>query len=155
MISWLEPCGSTGKLGRIALICALTYAAACGGRKVAPVEDLSGKEDLSRFALFSLGGTRDGDRLDAQAAFSDSSSMLLLEMRFTVGVPTSLKSGTWRWTRNNNTEEGTVVSKSVTFLGGQSGAPSLGGTFELLDAGGGARYRVNIPVTELRSSYRR
>jgi hypothetical protein len=82
--------------------------------------------------------------------FTDSSSILTIEMRFRIGSPTTLSAGTWQWTRNNRRTEGTLASRSVTFLGGQDGPPSIGGTFDLTGPDGSARYRVTIPVTRLR-----
>jgi len=122
--------------------------AACGARHPA-VEDLNTHENLSLFKLHSLRGTRDGDRLSAQAVFSDSSSILTLEMHFAIGSPTRLDSGVWRWSRNNQIMSGGISARSVTFLGGQDGPPSIGGTYDLLEQDGAARYRVSIPVTAL------
>jgi hypothetical protein len=127
--------------------CALLVA--CGGTKRASVEDLTAHENLSLFQLHSLRGTRDGDRLQAQAVFSDSSSILTMELNFAIGSPTQLGSGTWRWSRNNQMMSGAISARSVTFLGGQDGPPSIGGAYDLLDSGGNARYRVTIPVTAL------
>jgi hypothetical protein len=129
------------------LSCALLLAA-CGAKRPA-VEDLTAHEDLSLFKLHTLRGTRDGDRLQAQAVFSDSSSILTLEMHFAIGSPTKLESGTWRWTRNNQIMGGNIGARSVTFLGGQDGPPSIGGTYDLLDQDGSPRYRVTIPTTAL------
>lgn len=89
----------------------------------------------------------------AQAMISDSSSILTLEMRFAIGSPTKLESGAWRWSRNGDLQQGTLAARSVTFLGGQDGPPSVGGTFDLLAADGAARYRVNIPVTVLKERW--
>ena len=130
------------------LVVNLVLLAACGGRKHAALEDLTGHEDLSFFKPGSVQGTRDGDRLDTQALFTDSSSMLTVQMRFEIGAPTRLVSGLWRWTRNNGATSGTVAERSVDFLGGQSGPPSFGGTFDLL-FDGTPRYRIRIPLTEL------
>jgi hypothetical protein len=107
-------------------------------------------ENLSLFTLQSLRGTRDGDRLRTQAVFSDSSSILTVEMRFAIGSPTTLESGAWKWARNNQMLSGSVAARSVTFLGGQDGPPSIGGTFDLLSTDGVVRYRVTIRVTELK-----
>jgi hypothetical protein len=131
------------------MCCALVLAG-CGGSKRPAVQDLSGRENLSLFALQSVRGTRDGDRLQARATFSDTSSILTVEMRFAIGSPTRLESGTWRWSRNNQLQSGTVTARSVTFLGGQDGPPSIGGTFELVGPDGAALYRITIPVTELK-----
>ena len=133
---------------RLKLLCCALLLAACGARRPA-VEDLTTHAGLSLFKLHSLRGTRDGDRLRAQAVFSDSSSILTMEMHFAVGSPTRLDSGTWRWSRNNQVLDGSIAARSVMFLGGQDGPPSIGGTFDLLDSAGVARYRVTIPTTAL------
>ena len=138
-------------IGKPILLCiAAVFLVACGGTKHSPVEDLTHREDLSLFKLQSARGTRDGDRLRTRVMFSDSSSILTVEMRFAVGSPTTFESGTWRWNRNNQLLIGIVTARSVTFLGGQDGPPSIGGAFDLLDSGGAPLYRVNIPLTELK-----
>ena len=63
-----------------------------------------------------------------------------------LGVPTHVESGTWR----GFGEQGTVRERSSTFLGGQSGPPSIGGRFDLRGPDGADRYRVTIPVQELK-----
>ena len=128
--------------------------AACAPSKHPPVEDLAGHEALSSFALHSLAGTRDGDHLHTQAIFSDSSSILTVELHFAVGSPTTLESGAWRWSRGGQLQTGSVNSRSVTFLGGQDGPPSIGSTFDLVSPDGVALYRVNIPVTQLKTRWR-
>jgi hypothetical protein len=95
-------------------------------------------------------GTRDGDRLDAEAVFADGASMLTVKMSFAIGAPTKLKSGQWQWVREGGLTSGTVTERSVMFLGGQDGPPSIGGRFDLLDSDGIAKYRVTIPTTELK-----
>lgn len=132
------------------LLCSLVLLVSCGSHNHPAVEDLSHREDLSYFKLGSLKGTRDGDRLDAQAIYTDSSSILDVEMHFEIGVPTRLSSGTWRWNRNNNVSSGPVLQHSISFLGGQSGPPSLGGSFDLVQAAS-PRYRITIPLTELKA----
>ena len=131
------------------LFCCALLLTACGGTKHPAVEDLTTHQDLSLFRLHSLRGTRDGDRLQAQATFSDTSSILTVELLFAIGSPTRLETGTWRWSRDNQMMSGSVAQRSVTFLGGQDGPPSIGGAFDLLGAGGAPRYRVNIPVSAL------
>lgn len=134
--------------------CVCLVLAACGSAKAPAVQDLTRGENLALFKLGSLRGTRDGDRLEAQAMFTDSSSMLTIDMLFAVGTPTTLQSGAWKWTRNNRLMTGKVAGRSVTFLGGQDGPPSIGGTFDLLGPGGAAEYRVTIPLTELKTRLR-
>ena len=134
---------------RIPLACVLLFLAACGVHRPA-VEDLSGSADLSLFKLQTVRGARDGDRLAAQALISDSSSMLTIDMHFAIGSPTQLESGTWNWTRAGQVGSGSVSARSVTFLGGQDGPPSIGGSFDLLNTDQKPLYRVNIPTTELK-----
>jgi hypothetical protein len=131
---------------RAAILCLLL--AGCGHHEKTPLQDLSGHEDLSRFKIQSVTGVRDGDRMNAQVLISDSSSILTLDLHFAVGSPTTLQSGTWHWSRPNGLLGGTVSAPSVTFLGGQDGPPSIGGTFTLL-VGSSEAYRVNLPLTAL------
>jgi hypothetical protein len=126
----------------------LLALAGCRGREAKPVEDLSGAADVSRFVLSSIRGTRDGDRLDVRAVFGgDAGGLIRVDLRFTIGVPTSLRSGTWTGLASG----GDVRERSVTFLGGQSGPPSIGGRFDLVAPDGSARYRVTIPLQELKN----
>jgi hypothetical protein len=118
-----------------------------------PLQDLSGHEDLSRFTIQSVRGLRDGDRLAARVLISDSSSILTLDLHFAIASPTTLESGNWRWSRPSGLLNGTVSARSVTFLGGQDGPPSIGGTFDLTGANGAA-CRVTIPLTVLPRSFR-
>ncbi len=135
----------------VLILCALL--AGCTHSVQPPLEDLSGHEDLSRFTIQSVHGLRDGDHLAAQVLISDSSSILTLDLHFAVGSPTTLESGTWRWSRPAGMLHGTVSPRSVTFLGGQDGPPSIGGKFDLNGAGGAA-YRVNLPLTALPRPFR-
>jgi hypothetical protein len=127
--------------------------AGCGRPARPLLQDLSGREDLSRFKLQAVRGLRDGDRLATQVLISDSSSILTLDLHFAIGSPTTLESGTWKWSRPGGLLNGTVSARSVTFLGGQDDPPSIGGTFDLTGPGGYA-YRVTIPLTVLPRSFR-
>jgi hypothetical protein len=111
-------------------------------RPPAPVEDPNGSRDVSRFSLTDIRGTRDGERLIVRAIYGDGTRELALDLHFKVGVPTKLQAGTWSGLGAN----GIVRERSVTFLGGQSGPPSIGGRFDLLGPGGRLEYRINIPV---------
>ena len=128
--------------------------AACAPSPSVPLRDLSGHEDLSRFTLQSVHGVRDGDRMNVQVLISDSSSILTLDLHFAIGSPTKLESGTWRWPYPTGLREGPVSARSVTFLGGQDGPPSIGGAFDLTGPGGYS-YRVTIPLTVLPRHYSR
>jgi hypothetical protein len=127
--------------------------ASCAHSERRPLQDLSGHEDLSAFTIQSVRGVRDGDRLAAQVLVSDSSSILTLDLHFAIGSPTTLQSGTWVWSRPSHLLKGTVSARSVTFLGGQDGPPSIGGRFDLTTSEG-AVYQVNLPLTVLPRSFR-
>ena len=118
----------------------------CSRPPVQPVIDLSGRQDVSRLAITSLKGTRDGDRLDVQVVYGDGSRQLRADLRFKVTPPTRLESGTW----SGLAGEGSVQQRSVMFLGGQSGPPSLGGRFDLLGTDHRPLYRVTIPLQPLK-----
>jgi hypothetical protein len=144
----------TARFLYVVLLGAAFALAGCRASEPTAVQDLAGREDLSLFKLHAIAGTRDGARLSTQAIFSDSSSILTIEMHFAVGSPTTLESGSWRWQRSGRLLNGPVSARSVTFLGGQDGPPSIGGTFDLLDASGAARYRVHLPVTALKTGWK-
>lgn len=126
----------------------LLLVASCASPDRRPLRDLSGHEDLSGFTIQSVRGVRDGDRLAAQVLISDSSSILTLDLHFAIGSPTTLASGDWRWSRPGRLLNGTLSARSVMFLGGQDGPPSIGGTFDLT-ATDGSIYRVTLPLTAL------
>ena len=136
---------------RLLPCCVIVFMAACARPPRQPIEDLNGRENLSSYRLRQVRGTRIGDRLDAEATFGDGSSNLTVEMRFLIGAPTKLESGHWQWTRDGRLLNGTVAERSVMFLGGQDGPPSLGGRFDLHDSAGAAAYRITIPTTELKT----
>lgn len=118
---------------------------ACGSRQMTPVEDLSGTRDAANFALTSLKGTRDGDRVAVHAVYGDGSRSLTVRLQFKLTPQAKLERGTWAGFAG----EGSVQERSVTFLGGQSGPPSIGGRFDLIGAGDRAIYRVMIPLQPL------
>ncbi|MBV9771186.1 MAG: hypothetical protein JOZ32_16560 [Bryobacterales bacterium] len=128
------------------VLCLFLTACVHSGRPA--LQDLAHHEDLSGFKIQSVQGVRDGDRLNAQVLISDSSSILTLDLHFAIGSPSRLESGDWRWARPGHLLNGTVSARSVTFLGGQDGPPSIGGTFDLAGPDG-SLYRVIVPLTVL------
>jgi len=130
----------------VALLFSAALLISCGRGERPPVQDLTGAGDVSAYRLTDLRGTRDGATLGAAATYTNlNSSTIQVSLRFAIGSPTTLTSGTW----SANGETGTVSARSITFLGGQASNPSLGGTFDLLQKDGAARYRVRFPTTEL------
>lgn len=133
------------------LICLVL--AGCARPEKQALQDLSGGEDLSRFKIESVHGVRDGDRLNAQVLISDSSSILTLDLHLLIGPRTTQKLSRWQWSRPDGLLSGAVAAREITFLGGQDGPPSIGGTFTLL-VGSREAYRVNLPLTVLPRSFR-
>ena len=128
-------------------IVSLLVLTGCGSRHSNPVEDLGGKSDASAFVLRSVKGTRDGERLHVQAFYqAGASQSLQVDLQFNVTPPARLSSGSW----NGPEGEVRVRQRSVTFLGGQSGPPSIGGKFDLIGRNDQPMYRITIPLQELK-----
>ena len=127
-------------------VASLIILIGCGSEPSKPVESLSGTHDTSAFVLRSLKGTRDGERLEVHALYGDGSQSLIVRLHFNVTPPAKLASGTW----TDAAVKGEVRQRSITFLGGQSGAPSIGGRFDLIGPDDRPLYRVTIPLQELK-----
>jgi hypothetical protein len=128
-------------------LASLIIASGCRSEPSKPVEGLGGTYDVSAFVLSSLTGARDGERLEVHAMYGDGSESMMVRLHFNVTPPARLVSGTWTGVAGS----GEVRQRSVTFLGGQSAAPSIGGRFDLVEPGGRPLYRVTIPLQELRN----
>ena len=128
-----------------ALAC-LVFLAGCGSEPAKPVESLGGTAEVSAFELTSLKGTRDGERLEVHAVYGDGRQSLTVRLQFNVTPPARLTAGTWSGLAGG----GNVNQRSVTFLGGQSGSPSIGGRFDLLGPDNHPVYRVTVPLQELK-----
>ena len=126
----------------------VVFLIACGSQQMKPVEDLSGTRDAAGFTLTSLKGTRDGDRVAVQAVYGDGSRSLTVHLRLKLTPQAKLERGTWAGLAG----EGSVQERSVTFLGGQSGPPSIGGRFDLIGSGDRPLYRVSIPLQPLQDT---
>ncbi len=122
----------------------------CRNIEDATIENLREESTLTDYQMISLTGRRDGDRLPVRLVFEASSSHLRMDLLFRIGVPTRLESGQYHWQRQDEVLEGRVRASSVTFLGGQSDNPNLGGVFQLLSAGGDPIYKVTLPTSEVK-----
>lgn len=136
-------------IGSLAFGCAVLLCAGCA-KPPQLVQDLSGRENLSDYKLTIVRGMRDGDLLTAHLGYSNGPSSLLVDLRFTIGSPTTLRAGSWIRARTGQfPTTGSVAARSIMFLGGQNDSPSIGGTYDLLDSNGTAAYRIFIPTTQL------
>lgn len=121
----------------------------CARPPAQPVVDLGGSQDVSHYELTALKGTRNGDQLDLLAVYGGPDDHLSVELHFQVTPPTHLTSGTWTGLGLG----GSVHERASKFLGGQSGPPSLGGTFDLLGPANQPLFRVTIPLQPLKIAY--
>lgn len=128
-------------------MCAFLFC--CRGPGQATIERLEDGEELGSYQKQSLEGFRDGDRLRAELIFTAPCSSLTMKMHFQIGVPTRLVSGYYRLQQEDRVMEGSITASSVTFLGGQSDLPNLGGVFRLLSPDGSPLYKVTVPTSEL------
>jgi hypothetical protein len=70
-------------------------------------------------------------------------------MNFVIGVPVRLETGDYVWQRAGAPQiQGSIRAENVTFLGGQDGPPSLGGSFQLI-ANDLPLYDVKVPTTQI------
>ncbi len=135
---------------RSVILCLAAVLMAACSKPPKPVEDLTGHMDVSGYNLTLMKGHRDGDRLTAQAGLSNGSASFLLDLRFTIETGAQLQSGQWKWLGpGGESKSGAVDAKSIMFLGGQNGPPSIGGTYYLLSSDGAPWFRVTIPATPL------
>ena len=122
----------------------------CRNIEEARIENLQEKSTLTDYQMISLSGRRDGDRLPVRLVFEAPSSNLRLDLLFRIGVPTRLESGQYHWEGQDEVLRGRVRASSVTFLGGQSDNPNLGGVFQLFSASADPIYQVTLPTSEVK-----
>ncbi|MBI2822183.1 MAG: hypothetical protein HYX74_08155 [Acidobacteria bacterium] len=133
--------------GRLLLLLISAALTRCGDPGEARIETLGEKPEQLAYRMESLTGMRDGDVLRARLVFTAESARVVADMLFRIGVPTRLESGRYSWEREGRRFEGPVREVSVTFLGGQSDRPSLGGIFLLLRDDGVPLSRIVLPTT--------
>ena len=106
------------------------------------------------YRLASVESRRDGYVTEARFGLVDNAGVVLhLVLRVAVDPVARLEKGSWSRTAGAESEAGEVMPIQVEFLGGQGSGASVGGRF-LLQADGGARYRVTLPPTAPAPEYR-
>src|SRR4051794_5376753 len=135
------------KFPAFAALSALLFVA-CGSQQTKPVQVLSGTREAAEFALTSLKGTRDGERVAVQAVYGGGSQTLTVHLHFKLLPQAKLERGTWAGPAG----QGRVQERSVTFFG-QSGPPSIGGRFDLIGSGDQPLYRVSVSLCSLRRTH--
>jgi hypothetical protein len=132
----------------------------CSRDNTATVVELSGQQPTPLpLRLASLTGVRAGYLVNATLQFtalsqqtSADASQLAVRVVLRVGIPTTFERGDYELVLQGERHAGPVTSPSLTFLGGQGGNPSIGGTFVLHDSDGAPAYRVTLPNTVMRRS---
>jgi len=129
-------------------------ASGCRGGGVT-VEERTAEGWQSRpYRLASVESRRDGYVTESRFHLvNDDAEQLRLVLHVAVDPTARLEMGRWSRTAGERVEEGEVVPIQVEFLGGQGSGASVGGRF-LLQEGGEARYRVQLPPTAASPSYR-
>ena len=128
-------------------------AMGCGGEEGA-VFEASGKDwQPAPLDIVSIDGVRDGEKIRVTYLYGGAGDAVLeMELVVVVDPRPSLDTGSWFYRGPTGQAEGTVAPKSLKFLGGQGGAPSVGGTF-ILNDGGKPRFKVVLPPTPVRKGY--
>jgi len=71
-----------------------------------------------------------------------------MDLQVRLGPPIIFVSGSYRADFGGYRSEGPVICDSLSFLGGQTALPSVGGVFRLQDSAGHTIYRVSLPATQ-------
>jgi len=94
-------------------------------------------------------GVRDGALVKAEARFVDGNDMVTMNMTLFLRPPAEFQSGTYQAVIAGMMNSGNVECPSLTFQGGQTALPTVGGVFILKDENNRPLYRVRIPATTL------
>ena len=115
------------------------------------LEILEGTEwvELGPVIVQSVTGRREGADVNATGVFTQARNRMTLSLEFVLGPPPRFVRGTHISRIGGKSFESAVSSESVTFLGGQNTAPSIGGVFLFENPNEGSRYRLRFPPTLL------
>src|SRR5262249_10926872 len=94
-------------------------------------------------------GVRDGSIVTAEAHFTDGSDRVTMNIVLFLRPPAEFRSGTYEASVGGRMIVGAVECPSLTFQGGQTALPVVGGLFTLKDENSRPLYRVNIPAMPL------
>lgn len=127
----------------------LTLVFACG-RTEYRFERIDGEQPVALQLKFDgIYGLRDGALVKAEGRFMDGDDTVIMNINVYLRPPAEFQSGTYKASIEGKTMSGAVECPSLTFQGGQTALPTLGGVFILKDEQGRPFYRVTIPATAL------
>jgi hypothetical protein len=134
---------------RIVLILALLSVMGCANDEYR-FERIDGPQPTPlRFKFDGIRGVRDGASVSAEARFTDGADFLTMNITLVLVPPPEFRSGRYEGTVGGKMIKGQVEGPSITFFGGQSDQPSVGGVFILKDEQNRPVYRVRIPATPM------
>ena len=104
---------------------------------------------LMPLKLDGLYGLRDGALVKTEARFVDGRDVVTMNLNLFLRPPAEFQSGTYQAAIGGMMNSGTVECPSLTFQGGQTALPTVGGIFILKDESNRPLYRVRIPATTM------
>jgi hypothetical protein len=96
-------------------------------------------------------GVRDGALVKAEGRFVDGADAVTLNIDIFLRPPAEFQSGRYEAMIGGKMSSGRVECPSLTFQGGQTAMPAVGGVFILKDEQNRSLYRVRIPAMTLTS----
>ncbi len=96
-----------------------------------------------------LYGLRDGALVKVEGHFAEGNDAVTINFTVFLRPPAEYRSGTYQAMIGGKATSGTVECPSLTFQGGQTALPTVGGVFVLKDERNQPLYRVRIPATTL------
>jgi hypothetical protein len=142
---------SPGGRGTLSVLCSfvLLLTVACANTDYR-FERIDGDQAVALpLKLAGFYGLRDGALVKAEANFVDGSDSVVMNIVLFLRPPAEFQSGTYQASIGGRMTSGAVDCPSLTFQGGQTALPNVGGLFILKDADGRPLYRVRIPATML------
>jgi hypothetical protein len=133
----------------VAFLLAFLFMSGCVGTEYR-FERIDGAQPILLPLKFDgLYGLRDGAVVKAEGRFVDGNDVAVLHIDLVLRPPAEFQSGTYHATIAGRTVSGSVECPSLTFQGGQTALPTVGGVFVLKDEENRPLYRVRIPATPL------
>ena len=113
-------------------------------------EQIGGAQPVSLPLKFGgLYGIRDGAQVKVQGQFADGNDAVTMNVVLFLRPPAEFQSGTYEAVIGGKKTAGSVECPSLTFQGGQTALPTVGGVFILKDETNRPLYRVTIPAAQL------
>ena len=94
-------------------------------------------------------GLRDGATVNAEARFSGGNDSVTMNVVLFLRPPAEFRAGKYQGIIGGTMISGSVECPSLTFQGGQTALPTVGGIFIFKGGNNSPAYRVTIPATQL------